>query len=185
MAIYLGIDTSGTTLAIGLWSQDKHYDTLELHIERDHSKRILTELELFLNKNDVQKHGLKAVGGGLGPGAYTGIRVGIASAQGLAAGLNIPLRGCSSIEAMAHRCLSPEQTAVVAMDARRDNVYYGIFKKTSDGLEQVTDLARENRLELKKKHADLAYFEGIVPDASYLAKQASQVQQHSIEAIYL
>lgn len=185
MAIYLGIDTSSSFLCLGLWSEQGLEERLELEVERDHTKRILSDLDVFLSTHSVAKKDLAGIAVGTGPGSYTGIRVGIATAKGLAKGLNIPLVGCSSLEAMAQRCLNEEQTAIVAIDARRDNVYYGIFKKQSEQLRLQSSLAKESRIVLKEQHPDLAWFESIVPDAPYLAKKAQQSEQVTIDAIYL
>ena len=63
-----------------------------------------------------------------GPGSFTGIRIGISAAKGLAFAANKPMTGISTLEAMAMNCLGVDGLVVCAMDARRQQVYTAVFE---------------------------------------------------------
>lgn len=181
--MYLGIDTATPFLCLGLW-QEGFSETIELKVERDHAKRIIVELDNFLDQHKLKKRDLQGIGVGVGPGSYTGIRVAIATAKGLARGLSIPLAYSSSLTAMAHTCLTQDQKGIVAMDARKDNVYYGIYDK-QNGIVELLTPSKENRETLKEKHPDLRFFEDVIPSASYLAQQSSKPSLTQVSPFYL
>ena len=75
-----------------------------------------------------------------GPGSFTGIRIGVATAKGLALGGDKPLVGVSSLEAMAHQAKHLGQGIICAvMDARRGQVYNALFRAQGDKLDRLTD----------------------------------------------
>ena len=71
---------------------------------------------------------------GIGPGSYTGLRVGIATAQGIARAANADLLGIPSGEALAHAELSPGEQGDLVIDARGGSLYHARFQRTRDGV---------------------------------------------------
>lgn len=94
-----------------------------------HSRTLLPMVEDLLKNTDTKKTEINAVAVAHGPGSFTGIRIGVATAKGLCWGLDKPAVGVSTLEAMAW--LAPpigEDTVICpAMDARRDQVYNALF----------------------------------------------------------
>ena len=90
----------------------------------------------MLGRHQVQLSQLGGIGVGLGPGSFTGLRIGLATAKGLAYASGIPLAGMSSLEAMAGEVfcdsLEAEEVLVVAM-ARKNEVYAGQFQRSPEG----------------------------------------------------
>lgn len=181
--MYLGIDTSTSYLCLGLWSET-HEARLELEMGRDHSKRIIVELEQFLQFHQVNKKDLKGICVGLGPGSYTGLRVGVAVAKGLARGLGISLTGKPSLEALAFRMLSNSETALVTLDARRGQLYFSLYQKEKGQLRQQEPIAKATKADLLERYSGIKLFEAGLPDAVYLAKEANNGSQE-LEPIYL
>lgn len=72
---------------------------------------------------------------GIGPGSYTGLRVGIATAQGLARASDAPLLGISSFEALAFGALAPGEEAAVALDARAGRFYFARYRRLASEVE--------------------------------------------------
>lgn len=157
----------------------------EVRVERDHAKRLLTELDLLLREAGVSKAQLAGVGVGLGPGSYTGLRVGVAAATALARGLEIALGGGSTLAAVAARKLQPNEQGIFALDARRGNVYGGVFVKEADGVRAVNAERKWDRTVLQESYPDLPYVEDGVPDASYLAKLVFSGAARVVEPAYL
>lgn len=102
---------------------------------RDHTKKILPMVDEVLKEAGLTLHDLDALAFGRGPGSFTGVRIGIGIAQGLAFGADLPMIGISTLAAMAqgvYRQHGAEQVAC-AIDARMSEVYWGRFGRQSDG----------------------------------------------------
>ncbi len=174
-SIYIGVDSASAYLSLALWSEG--VGVLAQFCEevgRDHAARVGVELEELLKRAAVRRSDLAGIGVGTGPGSYTGLRVGVATAKGIAQGLGIPLRGESSLVAMAAASLSEgEPKGVIALDARRGNVYAGVFELAKGEL-RYDKVAKVARGDLKAQYPDLPYYENVAPDAAYLARRAAE-----------
>ena len=185
-SLYLGLDTASTYLALALWSPEAGpLATFCDAVGRDHAKRLVPELEGLLERAGVRRSDVRGVGVGLGPGSYTGLRVGVAAAKGLARGLGVPVVGRGSLEAMAYGALGEAEEAVVALDARRGNVYAGVFRKQGERVVQEGEVEKVARESLQVQRPGLRYLEGVPPDAVYLAKQAYEGESEGLEPLYL
>lgn len=169
--IYLGIDCSSPYLALALHAEGLEERFTE-RVERDHAKRLSTALDELFARAALTPTDLGGITVGVGPGSYTGLRVGIAFAKGVAQSLSLPLRGENSLLAMAATALGDDTPeGVVALDARRGNVYAGTFRWHSGELQQQGDLYKTPRETLQE--GALPYFENVVPDALYLARRSA------------
>jgi tRNA threonylcarbamoyl adenosine modification protein YeaZ len=182
-AVYLGIDTATAFLCLALWTKES---TLEhvANLGRDHNKRLIPELDNLLSRAGLLKTDLAGIGVGLGPGSYTGLRVGLAAAKALAKGLNIPLSGESSLAASAYACLKEGQQGLVAFTARRNQVYAGLFERRSD---DIISLQAVKKLELGNlvHYPNIPVFLDKPPDASFLARSVYRNDTSPVEPIYL
>jgi tRNA threonylcarbamoyl adenosine modification protein YeaZ len=197
--MYLGIDTATSFLALALWSEgwsEERTATYERELGREHGSHIMTALgELFADA-ECRPSDVQGIGVGLGPGSYTGVRVGIATALGLARGWTCPVVGTNTLEAMAATYLEhhPEtQQITPIIDARRGNVYAATFTIQpsdenadmvigADRLEPQTDIQKIPRSALSGEIA-----EGIAPSALYLARYACEHKHEGgkLEPYYL
>jgi len=97
-----------------------------------HSRRLLGAIARLLRSLDLEIEDMAAVAVGVGPGSFTGLRIGMATAKGLCHGTGIPLIGISSLDALAASIVSDRLIAVV-MDARKKEVYSCFYRTRSDG----------------------------------------------------
>ena len=186
MPVYLGLDTASPYLALALWSPEAGPLAAFCEIvERDHAKRLVPEVEALLERAGVRRTDICGVGVGLGPGSYTGLRVGVAAARGLARGLSVPIVGSYSLEAMAYGELGEGERAVVALDARRGNVYAGVFRKEDERVVQEGEVEKVARDVLQARHPEVRYLEDVPPDALYLARRAHEGESTGLEPLYL
>lgn len=99
---------------------------------RRHAELVLPWIDELLASAGLSKRQLDAIAVGRGPGGFTGVRLGVALAQGIALALDRPLVGVSTLAALA--CAAPPSPRVLAViDARMGEVYHGLFD-TGDGL---------------------------------------------------
>ena len=93
-----------------------------------HSRTLLAMLDSLLKNLDVAMSDIEQIAVASGPGSFTGVRIGVSAAKGLAWGLDIPICGVSTLEAIAYQ--NPGQDSIVCpvMDARRNQVYNALFQ---------------------------------------------------------
>ncbi len=102
-----------------------------------HTRLILPMVHELLAEAGADLASLDAIAFGRGPGSFTGVRIGIGAAQGLAYGAGVPLIGVSTLQMMAQGAFRRQQaqTVVAAIDARMNEIYLGAFT-AQDGLMQ-------------------------------------------------
>lgn len=121
----LGIDTSSKNCSIALWYGEQLLGSFDQESEDFlHAEILHQEIEKLLKSSGVQFSDLRSVVVGSGPGSYTGLRIGVSAAKGLAMALNIPLFAVSGLQMMLSQNTSDFQGSVlVVMDARRNEVF--------------------------------------------------------------
>jgi tRNA threonylcarbamoyladenosine biosynthesis protein TsaB len=135
------IDCGGDYLSVALvafhWeAQTLAFETLDTvteHRGHRHADVVLGELARMLSRHGKTVGDLDLVAAGRGPGGFTGIRVGLATAQGLAFGLGKPLWTVCSLETLAMNALGSSPLVVPMIDAKRGQIYTGLFRLSDDG----------------------------------------------------
>ena len=93
-----------------------------------HSRTLAAMAESLMKNLDISPADLGFVAVSKGPGSFTGVRIGVSAAKGLAWGLDIPVYGISTLEAMAYQTPEPGVLVCPVMDARREQVYNAVFE---------------------------------------------------------
>ncbi len=129
MSKILIIDTSTEACSVALEVEDKLYEEYQV-APRQHGELILPMVDKVLKQASIRLSDLDCIGYGQGPGAFTGLRICVSIVQGLAFGANVPVVGCSSLQAMAQHELDKEAASHVlsAIDARMGEVYWGQYQ---------------------------------------------------------
>jgi tRNA threonylcarbamoyladenosine biosynthesis protein TsaB len=125
--MYLGIDTSTRWLNLALLSPEGEPLAEFRESLATHTTRLAPEIRNLLTRGGGRPKDLTGLGVVLGPGSFTGLRVGLAAAAGLAQALEIPVYGLSSLEALA-RAGPSDGLGVALLDARRGEVYRQRFR---------------------------------------------------------
>ncbi|HPK02418.1 MAG TPA: tRNA (adenosine(37)-N6)-threonylcarbamoyltransferase complex dimerization subunit type 1 TsaB [Candidatus Sumerlaeota bacterium] len=127
--VVLGIESSTPAGGVALADTDGR---LLAHLWRESrqpvSGRLLSDIDTLLEGYDLTREAVAAVAVTLGPGAFTGLRVGLAVAKTLAHGLSAPLFAFSTLEAAAWRTGLAGEAVAVLLDARRAEVYSGVYR---------------------------------------------------------
>ena len=122
----LGIDSSGLVASVALQSDDKLVGEYTIHNKKTHSQTLLPMIHDMLEMADVSVKELDAIAIASGPGSFTGLRIGAATAKGLGGALSIPLIAVPTLEGLAYR----------------QQAYYGIY-----------DVSKEVPVEIEKPDA--------------------------------
>lgn len=130
----LALDTSTEACSVALLCGDRLSFRHEL-APRKHAEQVLPWIEQLLAEAGLARAQLDAIAVGRGPGGFTGVRLAVAVAQGLAFGLDRPLLPVSSLAALAMQAGGGERDCVLAaIDARMGELYLGAFRIDCDGL---------------------------------------------------
>ncbi|HLI16868.1 MAG TPA: tRNA (adenosine(37)-N6)-threonylcarbamoyltransferase complex dimerization subunit type 1 TsaB [Rhodanobacteraceae bacterium] len=150
----LAIETATEACSVALLHGEALIDRTEL-APRRHAELVLPMAEDLLAEAGITRRQLDAIAVGQGPGAFTGVRLAISVAQGLALALDIPVVPVSSLAALAMQAPKNGASILAAIDARREEIYAGAF--VFDGAGLVEALDRERVLaasELKSPEAE-------------------------------
>lgn len=131
----LAIDTATEACSAALW----HDGTTTAHFElcpREHTQRILPIVQDILTETGTALTELDALAYGRGPGSFTGVRIGIGIAQGLALGADLPMIGVSTLATMAQGAWrkTGATRVLAAIDARMGEVYWAEYQRDAQGI---------------------------------------------------
>ena len=122
----LAIDTATEACSVALAIDNVSNIDQQLKITPSgHSDLVLDMVNELLRKHGTRLKDLDAIAVDVGPGSFTGLRIGIGVAQGLAYGAGLPVIGIGSLDVLAAQC--PEGITVPAIDARMKQVYWGVY----------------------------------------------------------
>lgn len=124
----LAIDTSSKICSVALLENNNLIDKNELDNGRTHSENLMPLLDGLLKRNSVDIKEIGLIACSVGPGSFTGIRIGVATIKPIAEVLNIKVASVTSLETLA-KITQGSDTIVSLIDARNNQVYCGIFDK--------------------------------------------------------
>lgn len=141
-SVVLGIDCATSHLALALVEEGgRVLARVAPDVGREHAARIVRDIAGLFQTAGIERQRVRAIGVGVGPGSYTGLRVAIATANGLARAWSVPVFGASTLAAVAAAALAAGEQGVAVLDARRGNVYAALVRRDDDA-ERAGDGAR-------------------------------------------
>ncbi|MGD6818321.1 tRNA (adenosine(37)-N6)-threonylcarbamoyltransferase complex dimerization subunit type 1 TsaB [Metabacillus sp. 84] len=123
----LAIDTSNDTLGLALLTNGNVTGEFITHLKKNHSVRAMPAVEQLLKDCGIKPSDLDSIVAAVGPGSYTGVRIGVTIAKTLAWSLSIPLYTVSSLECLAAGGRYFDGLICPLFDARRGRVYTGLY----------------------------------------------------------
>lgn len=123
----LAIDSSGMTASIAVTEDEKLIAEYTIDYKKTHSQTLLPMLDEIKHMIELDLSTVDVVGVASGPGSFTGLRIGSATAKGLAMALHKPIAEVPTLDAMAYSLYGFEHVICPIMDARRNQVYTGFY----------------------------------------------------------
>lgn len=133
----LALETATSTCGVAVLQDENLVGEIHLHRPRVHSERLTPLIDDILNQTSVSAGDLDTVAVSMGPGSYTGLRIGVSTAKGWALATGADLIGVPTLEAFAAQVgpvASRGDVACALIDARRDEVYAGAYRFTAEGI---------------------------------------------------
>ena len=138
MARILSIETSTSICSVAIHEQGELLALAEIKEPGAHAEKLLLLVDELFEKSVLSFADLDAVAVSQGPGSYTGLRIGVSTAKGIAYALEIPLIGINTLQAMAaSQPVAPGDYVVAVLDARRKEVYTQTF---GDSLQELSSI---------------------------------------------
>ena len=124
----LSIDTSSSICSVAILEDTKIIKEMHNFSEKEHSETLMPMIDELFKTTKLSLGNIGLIACSVGPGSFTGIRIGIATVKALAEVHNIPVVGVSSLEALAYQVTSSSKSYIGSLiDARNNQVYCGIF----------------------------------------------------------
>ena len=119
----LAVDTSSAICSVALLEDDKLVDEINLDNGKTHSENLMPLVDELITRNSLNVKDIEFVACCVGPGSFTGIRIGVSSIKAIAEVLNVKLASVTSLETLAANVVN-EETIVSLVDARNNQVYH-------------------------------------------------------------
>ncbi|MFU8887131.1 MAG: tRNA (adenosine(37)-N6)-threonylcarbamoyltransferase complex dimerization subunit type 1 TsaB [Trueperaceae bacterium] len=130
----LGLDTATPFLSLALWWPDTgRVARAAWRLDRRLAGELAVRVDAFVVEHGIAAADLGGIGVGVGPGSYTGARVGVAWATAAARALGVPLVGGDTLAARAAACIHPGERGAVATEARRGEAWTETWRIAADG----------------------------------------------------
>jgi tRNA threonylcarbamoyladenosine biosynthesis protein TsaB len=137
--LVLGIETSTTQGGVALVGEAGLISEYTLNVEVTHSERVLPAIERMLQDAGVPLSALGGLAVSIGPGSFTGLRIGLSTAKGLAYATGLPVAAVPTLEAMAWVLPQARPPICPVLDARKQEVYAAVFQHGPDGLGRLME----------------------------------------------
>ncbi|WP_077296854.1 tRNA (adenosine(37)-N6)-threonylcarbamoyltransferase complex dimerization subunit type 1 TsaB [Virgibacillus pantothenticus] len=124
----LAMDTSNQVLAVAIQRDNKVVGEIVTNLAKNHSVRLMPAIDQLMKEVNMKPEQLEKIIVAKGPGSYTGVRIGLATAKSMAWALNIPVIGVSSLEVLAYQGRFFNGVICPFFDARRGLVYTGCYR---------------------------------------------------------
>ena len=136
----LGIDTSTPIGSVALIDDGNIVAEHTLNIVQAHSSRLMPAIDTVLKWGNITPNALHGCAVGIGPGSFTGIRIGVATAKSLCYAVDKPIVGVSTLEAIAYNLRWTDGFVCPILDARRSEIYGSVFRGGSEWQRLTDDL---------------------------------------------
>ncbi|MBP3232368.1 MAG: tRNA (adenosine(37)-N6)-threonylcarbamoyltransferase complex dimerization subunit type 1 TsaB [Anaerovibrio sp.] len=133
----LAMDTATMVSSVAVADEKRLLAELIVENKLTHSETLLPHVEQVLSMAGLNREDISGVAVSIGPGSFTGLRIGLAAAKAIAYGLDIPLIGVPTMEGLAWHYPVPGVVVAGFIDAQKGNVYTAHYKWTGSGFDEI------------------------------------------------
>jgi tRNA threonylcarbamoyladenosine biosynthesis protein TsaB len=136
--LILGIETATEQVGVAIGGHEGVIATFEVTRGRRHAEILTPAIEFVCRQADIDLSEIGCIAVDVGPGLFTGMRVGLASGKALAQALRIPMIGITSLDLLAFPCRHTDKVVVPVIDARKGEVFWAMYRTVPGGIQQVS-----------------------------------------------
>lgn len=137
--LILGIESSTAQVGCAIGGHEGVLASAHSAKLRRHAENLTPAIEFTCGQAQVELSDIGLVAVDVGPGLFTGLRVGIATAKAVAFALRVPMIGVSSLDLLAFPVRFSQRLIVTAIDARRGEVYYAFYRQVPGGVQRISE----------------------------------------------
>jgi tRNA threonylcarbamoyladenosine biosynthesis protein TsaB len=131
----LAIETATMCGSVALIARDHCLAEVSIDTATTHSRRLIQQVDQVMRKTETNWDGIDAVAVSLGPGSFTGLRIGLSTAKGLCLATELPLLGIPTLDGLARQITALPGTMILAvLDARKKEVYGAFYRSNKAGI---------------------------------------------------
>ncbi len=139
----IGMDSSGLTASVAIVEDSTLVAEYSVNYKKTHSQTLVPMLDEISRMTELDLSTVDAVAIAKGPGSFTGLRIGSATAKGLGLALNIPIVEIPTTDGLAYNFVGTDRLVCPIMDARREQVYTGLYEFEDDELKVLLPATAE------------------------------------------
>lgn len=154
--IILGIDTSSDICSVGLSKGNDFLGEININLKRRHSERLLPIIKNLVSEAGLEIHEIEGLTVTDGPGSFTGLRIGLSTAQAFKKALAVPVYSVSTLEYMAYSIAPHYENSIFipTIDARNKRVYTAVFGREKDS-SAIKRIENDKAVEIKQLISNL------------------------------
>ncbi|MEQ1872688.1 MAG: tRNA (adenosine(37)-N6)-threonylcarbamoyltransferase complex dimerization subunit type 1 TsaB [Ilumatobacteraceae bacterium] len=137
--LILGIETATQQVSVAIGGHEGVLAVFELSRGRRHAETLTPAIEFVCRQADIEICEFGAIAVDIGPGLFTGMRVGLAAGKAIAHALRIPMIGISSLDLLAFPLRYADRTIAAVIDARKGELFYALYRPVPGGVQRVSD----------------------------------------------
>ena len=137
--LILGVDTATDQVGVAIGGHEGVIARFEARRERRHAETLAPAIQFVCQQAQIGLDELGVVAVDVGPGLFTGMRVGLATAKAMAQALRIPMIGIPSLDLLAFPCRRTDRVVVPVIDARKGEVFYSMYRTVPGGVQRVLE----------------------------------------------
>jgi len=137
--LILGIETATMQVGCAIGGHEGVLASVHSAKGKRHAEQLVPSIEFACEQARVELSEIGLVAVDVGPGLFTGLRVGVATAKALAFALRVPMIGVPSLDLLAFPVRFSNRLIVTAVDARRGELYYACYRQVPGGVQRLTD----------------------------------------------
>ena len=139
--LILGIESATARVGCAIGGHEGVIASSHAARGRRHAEQLAPQIDFVREQAGIRLDDLSVVAVDVGPGLFTGLRVGISTAMAMAYALGVPMVGVSSLDLVAYPARFSGRLIAVALDARRDEVFFALYRRVPGGVQRVTEPA--------------------------------------------
>lgn len=139
--LILGIETATERVSVAVGGHEGVLGMFEVTRGRRHAETLTPAIDFVCRQADVTLDEISVVAVDMGPGLFTGMRVGLASAKAIAQALRVPMIAISSLDLLAYPLRRTDKVIAAVIDARKGEIFYALYRQVPGGIQRVSEPA--------------------------------------------